>query len=349
MSAPPDVLVIIVSYRSAGLALRCLATLDEEARHPGLRLSVIVVDNASGDAAELRRGIDARFSHLARLVVSPINGGFGAGNNLGLRAAQEAGARPDYVHFLNPDTEVRPGAVLTLAQFLATHPRAGLASGSFEHADGTAWTIAFRFPSLASELESGAGTGFVSRALAPHVVARTMGPEPERIGWCSGASMMVRREVLETVGGFDESFFLYFEEIDLCARLHAAGWERWYVPQSRVMHIRGQSTGVTTLGGRPKRLPAYWFESRRRYFVKRHGLGYAALADAAFLGRAIGTVRDRARSVASTPHIVRDILRHSAIWGFARPRTPGAVSYVWPARSTDTKPRVPERLRPARV
>jgi GT2 family glycosyltransferase len=348
VSASSEVLVILVSYRSAALALRCLATLDEEARQPGLRLSVIVVDNASGDAAELRRGIDARFSHLARLVVSPSNGGFGAGNNLGLRAARDAGARPEYVHFLNPDTEVRRGAVLTLARFLGAHPRAGLASGSFEHADGTPWTIAFRFPSLGSELESGAGTGFVSRVLARHVVARTMGPEPERIGWCSGASMMMRREVFERVGGFDEGFFLYFEEIDLCARLDAAGWERWYVPESRVMHIRGQSTGVTTLGDRPKRLPAYWFESRRRYFVKRHGVGYAALADVAFLfGRAIGTVRDRVRSAPPTPHMVRDIVRHSAIWELARPSGPRSVGDVWPGRETDTSARGPLRQAPA--
>lgn len=105
--------------------------------------------------------------------------------------------------------------------------------------------------------------------------------------------MMVRREVLETVGGLDESFFLYFEEIGLCARLAAAGWERWYVPLSRVIHLRGWSTGVTGLDEPSRRLPAYWFESRRRYFVKHHGFRYAALADAAFLaGRAVGTLRD---------------------------------------------------------
>jgi N-acetylglucosaminyl-diphospho-decaprenol L-rhamnosyltransferase len=325
-----SVLVVIVSYRSAALALRCLETLASEARHPELELSVVVVDNASGDAPELRRGIDECFSHLARLVVSPVNGGFGAGNNLGLRSAHEAGLRPDYVHFLNPDTEVREGAVLSLARFLAAHPRAGLASGRFEHQDGTPWTIAFRFPSILGELESGAGTGAVSRLLARHVVARTMGLEPERIGWCSGASMMLRREVLETVGGFDEGFFLYFEEVDLCARMDEAGWERWYVPESRVMHIRGRSTGVTTLGARPSRLPAYWFESRTRYLVKRHGSPYAVLADAAFLlGRAVGTLRDRARGESPTPHLAQDVLRHSALWRARRAEMVPPHGYVF--------------------
>lgn len=131
------VLTVIVNYRSAALALRCLASLAAEAKRPELRLSVMVVENASGDEAVLAEGIAREYSDFARLVVSPVNGGFGAGCNLGVRAADEAGLRPDYVHFLNPDTEVRRRGVLTLAQFLESHPRAGLASGSFEHEDGT--------------------------------------------------------------------------------------------------------------------------------------------------------------------------------------------------------------------
>jgi N-acetylglucosaminyl-diphospho-decaprenol L-rhamnosyltransferase len=333
MGAPIDVLVVIVNHRSAALALRCLASLDrerEEARAE-LAISAYVVENASGDELELERGIRERFSHFARLVVSPVNGGFGAGNNLGLRAAHEAGLRPEYVHFLNPDTEVRKGAIASLVRFLESHPRAGLASGSFEHADGTPWPIAFRFPSAAGELEAACGLGVVSRALRDHVVPRTMGPVPERIDWCSGASMMLRREVLERVGGFDESFFLYFEEIDLCLRMRAAGWECWYVPESRVMHHRGQSTGVTTLDERPKRLPAYWYESRRRYFVKHHGVAYAALADVAFvLGRGVGTLRDTLKRVPQTPRLVRDLARNSTLWGRNRQDLPPARTYFLP-------------------
>lgn len=328
---PADVLVVIVNYRSASLALRCLASLADEARDAQIGISSVVVENASGDEAELARGIGERFSHFARLVVSPENGGFGAGNNLGVRVAHEAGLRFDYVHFLNPDTEVRPGAVRALVQFLEANQRAGLASGSFEHATGALWPIAFRFPSALGELESACGLGLVSRLLRDHVVARTMGAAPEPIDWCSGASMMVRREVLERVGGFDEAFFLYFEEIDLCRRLRAAGWESWYVPESRVMHVRGQSTGVTRLDQRPKRLPRYWYESRRRYFVKHHGQAYSALADLAFvLGRGVGTLRDTVKRVPRTPRLVRDLVETSTLRGRNRQALPPARCYFLP-------------------
>jgi GT2 family glycosyltransferase len=160
-----------------------------------------------------------------------------------------------------------------------------------------------------------------------------MGPIPDRVDWCSGASIMVRREVLETVGAFDEAFFLYFEEIDLCARMAAAGWERWYVPLSRVMHLRGHSTGVTALGEGPRRLPAYWFESRRRYFVKHHGFRYAALADAAFLaGRVLGTLRDALARVPRTPRHMRDLVQRSALW--TREGLPESRIYFRPPRTT---------------
>jgi hypothetical protein len=331
---PIEVLVVIVNYRSAELTLSALASLASERARPELVLSAVVVENASGDEARLTQGIGERFSDFARLVVSPVNGGFGAGNNLGMRAAHAAGARPRYGHFLNPDTEIKPGAVLALVRFLEAHPRAGVASGSFEHQDGTLWPIAFRFPSPAGELEAGCRLGVVSRLLRERSVPRTMGTQPEPIDWCSGASMMLRREVLETVGGFDEAFFLYFEEVDLCLRIKAAGWECWYVPESRVMHVRGQSTGVTVLEDAPRRLPPYWFESRRRYFVKHHGRAYAALADAAFLlGNGMGALKDALKRVPRTPFLLRDLARQSVLWPRHRGPLEPPRCYVLPSRS----------------
>jgi N-acetylglucosaminyl-diphospho-decaprenol L-rhamnosyltransferase len=331
---PSEVLIVIVNYRSAELTLAALAALAAEREWPELALSAVVVENASGDEARLARGVAERFSDFARLVVSPVNGGFGAGNNLGMRAAHAAGARPRYVHFLNPDTEIKPGAVLALVRFLETHPRAGVASGSFEHQDGTLWPIAFRFPSPAGELEAGCRLGVVSRLLRERSVPRTMGAQPAQIDWCSGASMMLRREVLETVGGFDEAFFLYFEEVDLCLRIKAAGWECWYVPESRVMHVRGQSTGVTVLEAAPRRLPPYWFESRRRYFVKHHGHAYAALADAAFLvGNGMGALKDTLKRAPRTPFLLRDLARQSVLWPRHRGPLEPARCYVLPSRS----------------
>lgn len=313
--APISVVVAIVNYRSAELTLRALASLRSELAHPNLSVRAVVVENASGDEDFLTREVAPRFGDFAELVVSKVNGGFGAGNNLAMRWAFERGLAPDYVLCLNPDTEVRPFGVLELVRFMEAHPKAGIAGSRFEHADGSEWPIAFRFPTVLSEVEGGCVLGVVSRLLADHSVAREMGAAPERVDWLPGASMMLRRQMLEDVGGFDESFFLYYEETDLCLRAQARGYETWHVPQSRVMHIRGQSTGVTVLDELPKRLPAYWFESRRRYYLKNHGLRYAALADAAALGAGcVGHLKRILKREPHTPHLLRDLVKQSVVW-----------------------------------
>ena len=314
MPDPIEVAVIIVNYRSAELTLRALESLARERQKPELELRVIVVENASGDEARLREGV-ARYSDFARLLVSPTNGGFGAGNNLGLRTLLGEGSTARYFHFLNPDTVVRDGAVLELVRFLESRPAAGAAGSMFEHEDGTPWPVAFRFPSPLGELESGACIGLVTRLLQRHTVPLHLGDEPAEVDWLSGASMMFRREVLEDIGGFDEAYFLYFEETDLCLRTKAAGWQVWYVPQSRVMHVRGQSTGVTALGGKPRPLPRYWFQSRRRYFYKNHGLAYAAAAELAFIaGNGIGTLRHTIQRRPRTPRLLRDFVSVSLMF-----------------------------------
>lgn len=316
MASPTDVAVIIVNYRSAALTLRALASVAQERARSALKISAIVVENDSGDEASLREGIEAHYADFAELVVSETNGGYGAGNNLGLKVACERHPSVRFFHFLNPDTEARPGAISALVDFLEHHPRAGVAGSTFEHADGTPWPVAFRFPSPLSELEGGACVGVLSRILERYKVPLDLGAEAAEVDWLSGASMMFRREVLERVGGFDEAFFLYFEETDLCLRAKKAGYECWYVPTSRVMHVRGQSTGVTSLGDAPKRLPGYWFESRRRYFTKHFGVGHALAADVAFLvGNGIGRVKHRLEGLPVVPHLLGDFVRESVLMG----------------------------------
>jgi GT2 family glycosyltransferase len=133
--------------------------------------------------------------------------------------------------------------------------------------------------------------------------------------------MIVRREVFEAVGLFDDAYFMYFEEVDFCLRAGRAGWPCWYVPASRVVHLVGQASGVTDKAQSRKRRPAYWFESRRRYFVRNHGRVYAAVADAAWAtGYALWRVR---RAVQRKPDndpaaLLRDFIRHSVfLRGFA--------------------------------
>jgi len=193
---PVGVVAIMVNYKTAKLTLRSLRSLRVEFERPELDLHVVVVENASGDAEALREGIATEFSDFASLVVAPENGGFGAGNNLGLKAALERGLRPKYVHFINPDTTAHPGAVMELVSFLEAHPKAGLAGGTFTHEDGTPWRIGVRFPTALSELVSGCRWAIVDRQLPEHIVAREMGEQTELMDWPSGASMMMRMVVL---------------------------------------------------------------------------------------------------------------------------------------------------------
>ncbi len=132
--------------------------------------------------------------------------------------------------------------------------------------------------------------------------------KPQLVDWVSGACMIVRHEVFRTIGLLDEGYFLYFEELDFCLRARRQGWPCWYVPQSRVMHIAGQSSGLTAREGRPPRTPEYWFASRRRYFLKHFGLGGATLADLCFgFGFALWRVR---RALSRRPD--KDPPRHLA-------------------------------------
>src|SRR5258706_2838676 len=129
--------------------------------------------------------------------------------------------------------------------------------------------------------------------------------------------MLIGAAVLESIGGMDENYLLYFEEPDFCYRAKKAGFATWYVPESRVMHIRGQSTTVTDLTRGPQRLPPYWFESRRRYFAMTYGIGLSVGIDiVAVLAYSIGLVKRAARGSTNTatPHFIRDLIRHSVIW-----------------------------------
>jgi len=246
------------------------------------------------------------------------NGGFASGNNAAIRPALEASdpPSPDYVLLLNPDTIVRPGAVSALLEFMASHPEAGIAGSRLEDPDGTQQHSRYRFYSLWSELESALRIGLVTRLLRDRIVAPPLVDTAHPIDWVAGASMIVRRAVFEDIGLLDPGYFLYFEETDFCLRARRAGWTCWYVPRSRVVHLVGRSTGVTSTREPPRRRPRYWFESRRRYFVKGHGRLYALVVDGAWLlGHSLWRARRIVQGKPDTdpPHLLWDFLRFSRL------------------------------------
>jgi GT2 family glycosyltransferase len=278
--------VVIVNYRTPGLVVDCLRSLEAEVRAEE-DCRVVVVENASGDdsAEVIGKAIEAHgWGGWSELMVVDRNLGFAGGNNAALRSLLAAPRPPDYVLLLNPDTVVRPGAVRALVEFLERHPKAGIAGSRLEDPDGTPQRSAFRFPTVWSEFENGIRIGFVSRILNSRVVAPPVEEQAHPTDWLAGASMLVRREVFDAVGLMDDDYFLYFEETDFCLRARRAGWRCWYVPASRVVHLVGQSSGVTDSKRPARRVPRYWFESRRRYFTKNHGPAYRLSADVAWAG-----------------------------------------------------------------
>jgi GT2 family glycosyltransferase len=283
------VLGIIVNYRVAPMAIEATRSLLRDLE--GLDAHVTVIDNDSqdGSADALRAAIEQNgWESRVRFHASPRNGGFGAGNNIAINEALAASDKPDFIFLVNPDAVVQPGTVRGLLDFFAENPQAGVAGTRLFDPDGTPSASCFRFPSLLGELESGIKLGPVSRLLERWVVPMVPPRQTREVDWVSGSSCMFRREAFERAGVFDEGFFLYFEEVDLCRRVHNAGFTIHYVTETSVEHVQAAATGVK--GSR--RRPAYWFESRRRYFEKHHGKGYFVFAT---LTWALGASVDRVR------------------------------------------------------
>ncbi len=309
------VLAVIVNFQTADLTLDCLRSLSQVRAEEALR--VVVVDNASKDGSVEK--FDAAIAHegwMNWVTVRALetNGGFAVGNNAALRPALRETPAPDYFWLLNSDTRVHPGALEPLLACMQDNPRVGIAGSRLEDADGTVQCSAFRFPTVLGEFGTELRSGPALRLLARWVMAPPAPGIAARTAWVAGASMFVRRAVFQTVGLLDENFFMYFDDVDLCRRAARAGWQSWYVPASRVVHLVGQSSHVTDTRRAPVRRPAYWFDARRYYYAKHHSTLYAALADAAWLsGYGIWRVRRRLqkRPDNDPPRLWRDFLEHS--------------------------------------
>lgn len=296
--------IVILNYRTAGLTIGCLRSLRDQVAGVAGR-QVLVVDNASGDgSAECIAKTIEQEGWVGWVSVVPLdcNGGYAAGNNVGIRHVLAADPLLDYVLLLNPDTIVQPGALQALVDFMDQHSKVGIAGSRLENPDGTTQCSAHRRPSPLGELEGTAKLGIISRLLSQYRVSPTPRAEPYPCDWVSGASLMIRREVFEQIGLFDEGYFLYYEEVDFCMRVIQGGWQVWYVPAARVFHLEGASTNF---GARHARRAHYWYDSRRRFFLKHYGLVGLLLMDCMWvLGRLIYMARHvggLAGNLAATP------------------------------------------------
>ena len=272
------IFVAIVNYRTGHLVVDCLASVAPMvADLRGGR--VVVVDNDSGDdsAAVIGAAIERHnWGGWAELRVLPRNGGFAYGNNAAIARVRELDPAFGAVLLLNPDTVARPDAIRHLTQYLDANPSVGIVGASIENEAGQPESSAHPQPSPLRELEDAARFAPLSRWLSGSTTAWVPRSVPHECDWVSGACMAIRRAVLDAVGPMDEGFFLYFEEVEFCLRARRAGWHCWFVPEARVLHFEGASTGIRIAR---RRRPAYWYTSRRRFFVKAYGVAGLFAAD----------------------------------------------------------------------
>jgi hypothetical protein len=224
--------VAVISWNTRDLLRRCLETVAAEAPH-----EVVVVDNGSADGSvEMVRD---RFPTI-RLQVLPENPGYGAAANVALRLC----ASP-YVLLLNSDTELRRGALEALARHLEGHPRAGIVGPRLLNPDGTLQQSTFPFPSPVVPIIKRRPVADVVGAvplLRETFAGAWAHDRVSPVPWVLGAALAIRRQAYESVGGFDEHFVMYYEEVDLCYRLRRAGWDIHFSPAAEVTHIGGAST-----------------------------------------------------------------------------------------------------------
>lgn len=274
----PEVSVIIVSWNVRDLLQRCLkSVLFSPGFAPG-DVEVIVVDNASGDGTAEMVG---REFPAVRLLTNDANVGFPAGCNQGLAAA-----RGRYDLLLNPDTELQGDALPALVRVLETDAGVALVGPRLLHPEGDVQPSRRRFPTLATAfVESTVLQGLFTRSgiLNRYYVHDQPDDQEQDVDWLVGAAMLVRREVVAQVGGMDEGFFMYSEELDWCRRIRMAkspsgeAWRIRYTPSASIVHYEGRSSDQA--------IPARHINfqsSKVRYFRKYHG-NIAAAALRCFL------------------------------------------------------------------
>jgi GT2 family glycosyltransferase len=242
-----DISIIIVSWNVRELLRGCLKAVNSEQStvnsrqsdtvHCSLSTELLVVDNASRDSTvEMVR---AEFPS-AHVIANSANLGFTRANNQALAIAQGR-----YLFLLNPDTELKPGALQTLYEFAEQNPRAGIIGPQLFYGDGSHQSSRRRFPTLATAfLESTILQEWFprNRVLTDYYLRDTRDDAIQPVDWINGAAMFVRRDVYDQIGGLDERFFMYSEELDWCYRAKRAGWEIVYLPTAQVIHYEGKSS-----------------------------------------------------------------------------------------------------------
>lgn len=223
--------IVIVNWNTCDLLLDCLSSICD----PPLNLDfkAIVVDNASNDGS--REMVKNRFPEV-KLISNTNNPGFAYANNQALKQCSS-----ELVLLLNADTVVKPGAIETLVEFVESHPDAGIVGARLLNPDGSLQLSAYPEPTLSREF----WRLFHLDKLwyyGTYPMKNWNHNEPRKVDILKGACLLIRRKALDDVGLFDEDYFIYSEEVDLCTRMHDSGWSLYWLPSAEIIHFGGQST-----------------------------------------------------------------------------------------------------------
>ena len=271
----PELSIIIVNWNVEKLLKRCLESIfgSPYAADPK-RLEVIVVDNASSDGSV--EMVQSSFPQVT-LLANEQNLGFTKANNQGISLA-----RGRFVLFLNPDTEIVDDALGTMVEFMKAHPEVGAVGPKLIYPDGSTQPSRRRFPNASTLfLESTLIQRWwkKNRVLSRYYMEDQSDDQVQEVDWLVGAALMVRKEALDQVGGFDEGFFMYSEELDWCRRARKAGWKIVYLPDAVVVHHEGKSSGQVVAARH-----IHFYTSKVRYARKYHGRALAELLRLFLLG-----------------------------------------------------------------
>jgi GT2 family glycosyltransferase len=261
-----EVSIIIVNYQSREKVFSCLRSI-YASDISDLQIEVIVVDNNSGDGIGLE--LSVKYPQ-AKFIQNSRNSGMGSGNNLGIRRA----SAKDYILILNPDTELRPDALKKMADYLEAHAEAGLVGPKLVYPNGTLQQSYFRFPSLLMPLFRRTFFGkFAKDYLDYYLLKNFDNTQVAEVDWIMGSCLMIRKNVLDDVGLFDERFFMYFEDTDLCRRIKQAGWKIIYFPfaEATHQHTRASAHDPWYLAIFKNKLSRVHIVSALRYFRKWGG------------------------------------------------------------------------------
>lgn len=258
-----DLSIIIVNWNVRDLLAACLRSI--ETYHGALKVEVIVVDSASGDDSTAM--VREKFPDVI-LLAQTENVGFVKGNNLGLAAASGR-----YVMLLNPDTEVHPQALGAMVEYLDANPDVGILGPHTLNTDKTYQSTRRRFPTLLTAMvESTWLQSWFPEAILENFYVRDLPDDGTyEVDWVQGSALMARREVYEQIGGLDERYIMFFEELDWCKQAKMKGWKVVYKGDSYVTHHGGQSTDQVST-----RKHIHFQHSKLHYFRKFHGI-FAAL------------------------------------------------------------------------